>query len=70
MVPGARAMACRLCQSCKASTGEVDGVELLLGQAARPTGSPDDRSVTGRIYRDLLRRWLLPVVEDVRATAG
>ena len=24
-------------------------------------------SVTARVYRDLLRRWLLPVLEDVRA---
>ena len=27
-------------------------------------------SVTARVYRDLLRRWLLPVLEDVRAALG
>jgi len=37
---GTGEMACRLCQSCKASSGEVDGVGLLLG---RPTSSADDR---------------------------
>jgi len=26
--------------------------------------------VTARVYRDLLRRWLLPVLEDVRAALG
>jgi len=35
-------LACRLCQSCKASSGKVDGVGLL-GQAARSTSSADDR---------------------------
>jgi len=32
----------RLCQSCEASSGEVDGVGLLLGQAAWPASTIED----------------------------
>ena len=31
---------------------------------------PANGSVTARVYRDLLRRWLLPVLEDIRAFLG
>ena len=31
---------------------------------------PANGSVTVRFYRSLLRRWLLPVLEDIRASLG
>ena len=31
---------------------------------------PANGSVTARVYRSLLRRWLLPVLEDMRASLG
>ena len=32
----------RLCQSCEASSGEVDGVGLLLGQTAWPASTVEE----------------------------
>jgi len=40
---GTGEVACRRRQSCEASSGEVDGMGLFLGQAAWPTGSAEDR---------------------------
>jgi len=64
-----REVDCGLCPSCKASTGEIDGMGLFLGQAERPACSLHG-SVNAHVYRELLRRWLIPVLEDVRSALG
>jgi len=56
---GTGEVACRRGQSCEASSGEVDGMGLLLGQAV-PLVPLKTGSVHAGVYRDLLRRQLLP----------
>ena len=60
-------MTLKLYPTQKPSSSEVNGMWLLLGEPARPLVPLMNGSVTARVHRDLLRRWLLPVLEDIRS---